>query len=113
MVRKRLADEASSVLSSKEMCCVIWATHALPYHLIEDPLFKSQFAPCIPVGLGRHGLHDEMKLLSEKVMGAILAKIGKSPVTLGVDGWTNTRHRFHPPCFAYVSFYFTFLAGRW
>ena len=37
---------------------------------------------------------DEMKKLAAKVNDMVLSKVGTGPVTLGVDGWTNTRHRF-------------------
>ena len=81
-------------LSSRELCCAIWAMNALPYRLIQDPYFKTQFGPCIPLGFGREELSAEMKSLAAKVDAEMFARIGKGICTLAVDGWTNTRHRY-------------------
>ena len=77
--------------------CAIWATNALPYRLIEDPFFKAQFGPCIPLGFGRQELSHEMKSLAQKMDDIVFAQIGKGVGVLAVDGWTNTRHRCDPP----------------
>ena len=43
MARKKLAVSADAQLNSREMCCLLWAVRALPFNLIDDPLFKTQF----------------------------------------------------------------------
>ena len=80
-------------LSSREFCCVIWATKGLSYDLIDDGLFRAQFAPCLPVGLNRKELSEEMKCLAQKILDLMFVKIGKGIVSLAVDGWTNCRHK--------------------
>lgn len=94
VLKRNLAEGAKATLSSRELCCGIWACNALAYQLIEDPLFRAQFGPSIPVGLGRQQLSEEMKLLAAKIDNLMISKIGKGTGTLAVDGWTNTRHRF-------------------
>ena len=49
--------------------------------------------PCIPLGFDRKRLSDTMHSLAQKVEQRMLQKIGKGVVTLGVDGWTNTRRQ--------------------
>jgi hypothetical protein len=96
VVRKRLA-EGSVGLSSTERICMIWASRALPYSLVDDPLFKMQFGTNIPPGLSRSNLKMEMLGFAQKVTEMIFKKVGSGPVCLGVDGWTNTRHRYFVP----------------
>ena len=38
--RKAVAAAASAQLSPRENICVLWAVRALPYDLIDDPLFR-------------------------------------------------------------------------
>ena len=95
--RTMVAQSAGQKLSARENCCVLWALNALPYQLIQDPLFRAQFGPCIPPGLDRHVLSNEMKELAQKLDDLMYKDMSKCCVTLGIDGWTNTRHRYKPP----------------
>lgn len=93
MAKKSGTNPLKENLSSREFCCVIWARNALPFSLIEDELFRAQFAPCLPVGFGREELSKEMKELSEKVTKLLIQRISSGIVTMAVDGWTNCRHK--------------------
>ena len=85
---------------------MIWASRALPYNLVDDPLFAMQFGTNIPPGLSRSTLKIEMVNLSQKVMEMIFKKVGSGPVCLGVDGWSNTRHRYPiPPLYLPTTFF--------
>ena len=90
--KKHMVSKSQAELSPGEYCCALWATAALPFDLIENPMFRAQFGPCIPVGLGRQELSSEMKILALKINELALKKIGKGVVTIGIDGWTNCRH---------------------
>ena len=81
-----MVSQAKADLSPREYCCALWATAALPFDLIENPMFRAQFGPCIPVGLGRQELSSEMKLLALKINELVLTKIGKGVVTIGING---------------------------
>ena len=93
VVKRQLAESSNGALSAKEKCCVLWATRSLPFDMIDDPVFRSQFGYGVPLGLNRNTLPTEMGLLATKVEEAILQKLKGECVTLGLDGWTNTRHR--------------------
>ena len=73
---------------------MLWAVKGLAYDLIDDPLFRAIFAPCIPANMTRNTLREEMKTLGAKVLGDVFAKLKGAQITLGVDGWTNIRHRY-------------------
>ena len=110
-LRRNVAAGAKMTLSARELCCAIWATNALSYRLIEDPFFRAQFGPSIPLGLGRQELSEEMKTLAAKVDAQMFAQIGKGMGTLAVDGWTNARHR----CDIFsqqISFFLFVLSGK-
>ena len=98
MVKRSIAESAKTQLTAKEICCTLWATRALSFDLIDDSLFRAQFGPMTPAGLTRHSLAEEMTKLAEKVRGQILESMKGCTVTLGLDGWTNTRHRYSWPC---------------
>lgn len=70
----------------------MWARNNLSYDLIDDPMFRHQFGVCVPVGFDRKKLSDEMHSLADKINTKMFEKVGKCMATLGVDGWTNTRH---------------------
>ena len=53
-------------LNDKELLCVTWASNALSYDLVEDPLFRRCFAASIPRGMDRHNLSEEMKRLAAR-----------------------------------------------
>ena len=61
-----------------------------------DKMFRALFSPCIPLGFNRHEMSNQMKELAGKLHEKMFQKIGHAPVTMCVDGWTNTRHRFAP-----------------
>ena len=82
------------LLSSMITGLTPWATKSLPFDLIDDPVFRAQFGAGIPIGLNRNSFQAEMLALGDKVNKHILARMKGGAVTLGVDGWTNTRHRF-------------------
>lgn len=92
-LKRNVAESAKNQLNNKEMCAVLWATKGLAFELIQDPIFKAQFGPCIPAGLDRGSLVTEMKQLAAKVDAELYNRMKGCTVTMGVDGWTNTRHR--------------------
>lgn len=91
--KRATADVAICQLTAKEMCCTLWATRALPFDLIDDPLFRAQFGVQVPIGLNRNTFGAEMKEFAHKVNTQIFKSMKGCMVTLGVDGWTNSRHR--------------------
>lgn len=103
-----MAEGVKVHFTPRELCCAIWACNALSFQLIDDPLFKAQFGPCIPLGFNRKELSEEMKKLANKVDEMMLSEIGKGVGVLAVDGWTNTRHRyvvkFSIPCLSITQF---------
>ena len=112
-LRKRLAEEVKGSLTPKELCCVLWATKGLAFNLIDDPVFRAIFGPCIPSNVHRHSLNDEMKALGEKVLDGVWEKLKGRQVTLGVDGWTNARHRSFVPFSPLCIMPFFSLPGKW
>lgn len=124
---KRAAAVSAKVdLSAKEYICAIWARKALSYDLIEDAMFRTHFGPCIPLGFGRQELRfvhtfasmfcavlnsTEMKLLAKKIDALVLQKVGNAVGTLGVDGWTNVRHKYVPAAFR-STFFIILVSGR-
>ena len=93
VVKRQLAESAKTSLSTKELCCVLWANRALAFDLIDDPVHRALFGVGVPIGLNRHTLVDEMGLLAQKIQTEVMAKLKGECVTLGLDGWTNTWHR--------------------
>jgi hypothetical protein len=100
VVKRQLAESTKTSLTSKEQCCVLWATRGLAFDLIDDPVFRAQFGVGVPIGLNRSNFPQHMALLANKVQDAVVAKMKGECVTLGLDGWTNTRHR----CFVFLFF---------
>ena len=100
-VKRNIAESAKAGLTPRELCCVLWATKGLSFELVDDPIFRAQFGSGVPPGLNAHTLSSEMKELGQKVQREIYARLQGEAVTVGVDGWTNTRHRYprqpHPP----------------
>ena len=92
--RKRLAEELKQALTMREMCCVLWATKGLAYGLTEDPLFKAIFGAVIPPNFNPHALSTDMVALGKEIHQEVIDKLKGAQVTIGVDGWTNTRHRY-------------------
>ena len=109
MAKKLLADKAQAQLSAKEFIAIIWAREVsrhlplqslerilqqgLAYQLLDSPLFRAQFGVAIPVGFNRLDLSQTMVDLSQKIKAMVVAKLGKTMVTIATDGWTNVRHR--------------------
>ena len=60
MVKRNIAEAAKLSLNSKEICCALWATKGLAFELVDDPLFRSQFGPLVPMGLNRNTLPEEI-----------------------------------------------------
>ena len=89
---RAMASAAKEDLTAPEYLAAIWARKALPYDLLDDPMFRQQFNPCIPPGFNRKKLSEEMHTLAGKVNERVYKKLGKCFATIGVDGWTNTRH---------------------
>ena len=87
-----MARTSKEELSSREYIASIWARNHLAYDLIDDPMFRQQFGPNIPPSFDRRQHSDEMKSLATKITSRMFQKLGKCVATLGVDGWTNTRH---------------------
>ena len=62
-----MANAAKEELSGPEYVAAIWARKALAYELLDDPMFRQQFGPCIPPGFNRKKLSEEMHLLVLRV----------------------------------------------
>ena len=61
--------------------------------MIDDPVFRAQFGTGVPTGLNANKLPEEMKSLAAKVQKEIFSRLKGEAITLGIDGWTNARHR--------------------
>lgn len=84
-----MASQAAQDLNTREYLALVWAKNALPYQLIEDPLFDHAFSTNIPKGFTRHELSKTMLQLSDKITRKIEEKLGRSVVTMAVDGMKN------------------------
>ena len=85
------ATAAKFELSSAEFIAATWATNGLAYRLVDDAMFRKQFGSSIPPGFTRRTLSSTMETLAQRIMGKVYSKLAGNMVTLGVDGWTNTR----------------------
>jgi hypothetical protein len=70
-----MADKAKAELSASEFIAAIWARNALPYQLVDDPMFRKQFGVAMPCGFDRHKLSTEMQNLATEIDERILQKV--------------------------------------
>jgi hypothetical protein len=80
-------------LTKAELNAVLWARGGLSFRTLDDPLFRELYGSCIPVGLTRKTMSQEVVKVAEKWRGELAAVLRGKLVTIGLDGWTNTRHK--------------------
>ena len=74
-MRFAMATQAKDELTPQEFIASVWARNALPFHLIDEPMFRKQFGVAIPLGFDRHKLSSQMHSLAAKLDNCILAKV--------------------------------------
>ena len=102
--KRVLVEREKEDLSPQEFICAIWALRALLYDLVEDPMFKHHFGLGIPKGFVRHELSTTMKTFAVRINETMYKRMGGEVVTLGIDGWTNFRHRYVMLCFVMLRY---------
>jgi hypothetical protein len=76
-----------------------FAFHSIPHHIIDSPVFREALetfrtgtAP-LP---NRRQLKEEQDAVAQRLRSDLLDRLRRwcafSPLTVGIDGWTNTRH---------------------